>query len=382
MSKKIISIYICIFIVIMCMPHFAFLVCRNFLDTGNYENRNLATIDEVWESEYDNMSHKFEEYYNDHLPFRNQLIGMINRINYYVFHSTLSDQVMIGREGWLYLEDPMQGNPVSNYTGEDILTEEELKQIADNLNANKEYLASRGTEFVIFIAPNKSRVYSEYMPSYIGEPAQEYAVKQLVDYLENNTDIRVVYAYDSLMATKAILENGDVNISESDGEDILYHKADTHWNSLGAYIGTKELIEELGVADFADITNSELGIRKIANEEADLAAMLHMTRDFSGKEKDYEITGITYNETNLEGTNAEGIVHYSSEGAHNSKTLFMCRDSYSINMLKYITPVFEQSYFQHHDSYTPDNLETVNPDIYVYEVVERSAVYKLSNLRL
>ena len=56
------------------------------------------------------------------------------------------------------------GDPVSCYMGTNLLTEDDLKAIADNCVSQRDFLAEQGKEFVIFIAPNKERIYSEYMP--------------------------------------------------------------------------------------------------------------------------------------------------------------------------------------------------------------------------
>ena len=52
-------------------------------------------------------------------------------------------------------------------------------------------------------------------------------VDRLVDYLKENTDIRIVYPKQELLKVKE--ENPDI---------LLYRKLDTHWNNVGGYIGS------------------------------------------------------------------------------------------------------------------------------------------------
>ncbi len=54
-----------------------------------------------------------------------------------------------------------------------------------------------------------------------------------VEYIKNNTDIKVVYPKEELLKYK--------------GKYQLYYKYDTHWNSLGAYIGYTELTRILNI---------------------------------------------------------------------------------------------------------------------------------------
>lgn len=61
---------------------------------------------------------------------------------------------------------------------------------------------AQGKEFVIFIAPNKERIYYEYMPAQYGLPADNYGALQIYNYLKSNTDLKVVYPYAEIMDAK------------------------------------------------------------------------------------------------------------------------------------------------------------------------------------
>ena len=118
MKKSVKFLYIMTFIIVMCIPHLLFLVCKNFVDTNNYENREFYAAPVIGQTPYTELSSTFESYYNDRIPFRNQLISLINNVGYFVFKDTTGDQVMIGKDGWLFIEDPLQGNAKANYLGE------------------------------------------------------------------------------------------------------------------------------------------------------------------------------------------------------------------------------------------------------------------------
>lgn len=381
MKKNVKFLYIMTFIIVMCIPHLLFLVCKNFVDTNNYENREFYSAPIVGETPYTEFASKFESYYNDRLPFRNQLISLINNIGYFVFKDTTGDQVMIGKDDWLFIEDPLQGNAKANYLGDGMLSDEELKAIADNLVANEKVLNENGMEFVIFVSPNKSRVYPEYMPDYMGEPAKEYQFKQILEYLKANTDLRIVYDYEDIMAGKEALK-GQLKLNMSAGianDDIhVYNKVDTHWNNVGAYIGTASLLKELGV-NVPDI--SELTIKPIPNETSDLGGMLHMKNYFIDKEMNYDVSGYDTNDVKELEFDEKDVFSYTSS-APDDRSVYILRDSFGTAMAPYMGANFKNVYFKHQSYYSWDNLMEVNPDVFVFETVERAASYTFLKLNV
>ena len=77
----------------------------------------------------------------------------------------------------------------ASYKGEDLLTEDELASIAETLCISRDNLASEGCDFIIYIAPNKERIYADELPDYYGDPADEHAALQIYSYLKTHTDI-------------------------------------------------------------------------------------------------------------------------------------------------------------------------------------------------
>lgn len=370
MKKNVKILYIITFVCILILPHLFFLVCKNYIDTNNYENRQFAKAPVIGKTPYTEFSSEFEQFYNDRIPFRNQLISLINGISYFAFRDSTGEQVMIGKDGWLFIEDPMQGNAKANYLGEDLLSEEELKSLADNLIQNERVLNEKGIEFVIFVAPNKNRVYSEYMPGNMGEPAEEYQLKQITDYLKNNTNLRIVYSYDAIMDGKNALKGKQPADTKRDDSDIhVYNKVDTHWNNVGAYIGSATLLKELGI-DIPNIT--ELDIKSIPNTSSDLGGMLHLQKYFVNTEEDYDVSGYNSNDATELEFDKNDVLSYSSK-ASDDRTVYIYRDSFGLAMAPFVGANFQKTYFKHYNFYSYDNLESVNPDVFVLETVERSA---------
>lgn len=353
--KKIENIWIgAFFFMILGIPLLWILTGRYF-DAENYENRVEVSLPEFSFSEIENLPAAYEAYYNDHLPFRNQLIRFDSGLKYTVFQSSTNQNVIKGKDGWLFYNSYADDNPIESYKGMNLFTQEELVQIADNLLHTEQELDKQGTEFVLFIAPNKERIYAEKLPDYYGAPAAYYRTKQLVDYLREETDLQIVYPYEELMQAK---ENG---------EQQLYYRLDTHWNFIGGYVGSQTLVQELG-AKLPALT--ELTVTETEPTICDLADQLNL-RKFLNTDSDYILSG--YDQFGLIADRHEmtGAYEYHCTDGGDERTLFMVRDSFADAMADFVAAAFQKSCMVHYSSYQDAMVVQQKPDIFVYETVER-----------
>lgn len=338
-------------------------VAAPYLDRENHENRTLAqrpVFSLATISEYPGL---VQTYFDDHLPFKNELVRIYNRLEIGLFHTSTSKRVAIGKDGWLFYKDVTDGDPIGLYRGKHLLSESELEQIARSMQTTKDNLEAEGREFVIFIPPNKERVYSEYMPDYYGEPAEIYPVLQIVEYLRAHTDVKVVYPYQAIMDAKAAL-----------GSDVdLYFKTDTHWNELGAYIGTRELLHVLGI-DLPALDAPGITIEKSKNNFGALSNMLNIGTFFDHGYQ-YDISGLDYHDVTVQ--SADGF-SFTSVGA-DERTLVMEIDSFANAMRYYIGSQFSISDLIHWRNFEYETVRTRNADIVVIETVERAAPVMLKN---
>lgn len=351
------------FILLVCFSKGVWIMFGKYFDSTNYENRELASKPEFTTENYLNFSSEYTDYVNDHLQFRNYLISLNADIDCFVFKKSSNNDVIVGNDNWLFYSSVADGDPVACYQGTNLLTEEELEAIAHNCINQRDLLAEQGKEFVIFIAPNKERIYSEYMPKHYGEPAENYRALQIYNYLIENTDIRVVYPYEDLMNAKKILHEN------------IYYKADTHWNSIGAYIGTYALMDELGIY-MPSIYNNEISINVLCSAECiDLANMLNLRHYMFFGDNEYIVEG--YNRHDCKELEYEyGLYRYQSINA-DERSLFLIRDSFATAMAPYIGSQFNDSYMIHWDTYSSEDLSEYGPDIVVVETVERYASERL-----
>ena len=352
MNKVKSKVSIFLFIIIIGMPYIIWFFVAGEYTGSNKENRNWEEKPTFSIKTIETFPSQYEAYLNDHLPFRDKMIQLYSAFSYYVLHSSINSDVVIGKDGWLFYN---RENAFDFYNGRKVYSEENLKKLADNLQKTKDHLEEKGIVFVLFIAPNKERVYPEFMPGFYGDIKDDTALTQVIDYLHENTDVTIVYPYDSLMTAKQ--ENQD---------RLLYHKTDTHWNDLGAYIGTRDLFSSLGIPwDEGGISYEE-----IDDNSGDLADMLNLS-DIIEAGKAYKVTGYMGEDTELLEKVFVGTIRYSTP-SKDTGTILMCRDSFCTAMAPVIGSAFTDSYLVHRRVFETSMIDEIQPDYFVYQILERS----------
>ena len=359
-SKRMQIALIAVFLSLICLPYpLSGLVGRvPDSEVEKIENRRLAKKPELSMDSLLDFPDEYTAYFNDHIPFRLPLVQTCSEIEYYLFRTPINNHVIAGKDGWLFYSNREDGDPIGCYKGTLLFSQEELEKIASNLMHSKKKLKSKGIEFVLFIPPNKERVYPDKMPDYFGEPAVQNRVAQLVEYLRDNTDLTVVYPFDKLKEAR----------SETPQYDI-YWQTDTHWNELGAYIGACELLKPLGIS-LPDYREPSV---EIVSSEKTVPGDLESYLFLGGKMN----SGVDYTIAGLDGKNYvkdewqfEQIYRaHSPEG--DARKLFILRDSFCDSMADTIAPQFADSVMVYHHYYKNEMVMKERPDIFVYEVAER-----------
>lgn len=344
---------IAVFLLMLCAPGLIWAFWGDSLSMDSQENRTLAKWPVFSETSLKKLPAAYEKYYSDHLPFREQLISLYARLNRTLFNTPIVDHVIFGQEGWLYYASREDGDPIACYRGENLFTDEQLRQITVNLRRTRNQLRQAGIEFVLFIAPNKERVYSEYLPADYDAPAEQSAVNQLVNFLRSHTDIRVVYPYEELMQSKA------------DYPDIpLYYMGDTHWNGVGAYIGARALLNELGIAT-PELTREAVG-EATGLFVGDLRRLCHLNDALD------EYRSVNDPQRPMcELTSSEDTLLNKGYSENGTGRLFIKNDSFVINMLPYLAPWFSETLSQYNQIYQMDAVDEFQPNVFVQVCVER-----------
>jgi hypothetical protein len=177
---------------------------------------------EILISNYDIELKESENYESFYIELEN--LKQINTLG-------ISTLTYFGNGGYLFHMNANDGTSLHDYMADEYYTDSELKAIADNLNAQKKYVESKGAKFVLLLIPNKENVYSEYMPAYVERKNEVTKQDKLVEYLKDNTDLDIVYTKNTLLENKNDFQ--------------LYYRTDTHANMVGSLFILSDLFEDI-----------------------------------------------------------------------------------------------------------------------------------------
>lgn len=187
------------------------------LEYGSDDSTLQTLIDE-----YDRMLKETECY----RAFDEEILGL-----YDIDEMGISMITIFGNDGYLFHQNENDGTSLHDYIGDNYFSEDDLKKIAANLKKQKEWVESQGAQFVLLLIPNKESIYPEHMPAYIKRVNEASREDQLAAYLQENTNINVIYVKDTLKSNKEAYP--------------LYYKTDTHANMVGSLFMVSDLFQSL-----------------------------------------------------------------------------------------------------------------------------------------
>jgi len=196
---------------------------------SNKEKRLLAGLPKTPNSlsSLESYPRLFDDFFQDGFGLRGKLVSAYNSIKRSLGDSP-SNRVVLGKDGWLFLNDTAGTDPVGDARNANIFSDDELKAYAGSLEKRRLWLQKRGVAYLYVIAPNKNTIYPELLPDYLSKVRDESSVDQLYEYLFSQTDVAFVDLREPLTAAKSEWPP-------------LYFKLDTHWNSMGANVAQFEI---------------------------------------------------------------------------------------------------------------------------------------------
>jgi len=170
---------------------------------------------------------KLGNFLNDRYPYRPQLIIAKNWVDYYIFSTSPSDKVHLGREGWFYLKSGL-----ISYLKNDCGRKEAARRLARELNSIEKILESSGRRFFLIVAPDKATIYPEYVR--LTKPLESCG-KSFYDLFIEALDEYPVRGFIRL----------DKRLLEAKESSSTYYKQGTHWNNRASALASKIILERL-----------------------------------------------------------------------------------------------------------------------------------------
>ena len=325
------------------------------------EKRELAKAPELIENGHLNtsFSEQAEEWYNDRLPFRAELLEVGGMIKSEIFKAP-SANVIHGRDGWLFFEGSSK-----DYMDTNALSGQQLQSIAVTLSLIEENVSNKGGKFIFVPMPNKAEVYDEYMPvNYIKADQNNYS-----RLLEKLKAMNV-----SVLDMKQVMRD-----NKSAG---IYHKRDTHWNYLGALIGYNAIMDSLS---HPHKTYDNVSFTVTNDWQGDLEKLLHPSN--AGYDEQYRFE-IEYDDFKFvmpptakdtkkslelfmsDKEQGDIQIRTAKTEKNGQGSLYMIRDSFGRALLPFMIDNYDTAYFERR---TAPNMNAVaeGGDM-VFEIVERN----------
>ena len=337
MKSKAAFLFILLFLLICLVPSAGMLF---FGPSGALANEIPARTPEPVQEGKPNMAYLTEltDYVSDTFFLRRELITGYAGLKA-LFGQSADEDVVTGRDGWLFYGDEM-----ADYAGSEPLTEREVFAAANNLSLMQEYAEGEGAEFLFFIAPNKSSLYPEYLQGYPAAQTERNAERLMKELTERQV------AYTNL--SEAFLAE----------ETLLYFAHDSHWTSRGAALAADQALAAVGreSAYFdGDFSGAE-------PHTGDLYEMLFPAA--ADPETDTPPAGLEFQEP--EGMRPDSITIETTGGE--SGSLLMFRDSFGELLYPYLADSFERAHFSRQSAYDLTKIGATQADVVMIELVERN----------
>ena len=307
-----------------------------------------------------NFAKEFEAYYNDTFAGRKKIISKYVKLQRSLNIDT--GQYFYGQDGWIFYDSikANNGNTLVDYYAEVYFDDDDLAKMVEGINMAYDFYAKRGIKYVIFVAPNKENIYSEFMPERMQRIRKSdiSRMDKAVEYLKKHVKAEIVNAKPAMLKAKEKVAQN------------LYFQKDTHWNNIGGYVGFDALasgLVGLGVkVSVPDLRDMNIAKGKLRDMDMEVGA-----REFS-----YQVDYLPDISVNCQANSKiESVKECVASNKKYPQRILMWSDSFAEALLPYVNKTFAYSFYVPAGLKKLSEIEAVvdetKPDIVVDELVER-----------
>jgi len=166
---------------------------------------------------------------SDHFLWRMDLIEKFNGFRYLAGDRVFSAG-LVGKDEWLFYSGDFS---IHDYQKTAPVSKKQLKGLAKILSLLNDHAAQYGGVLLVVIPPDKNTIYPQYMPEQIPVIGQTSRLDQFMQYMQENTEVQVMDLRPALM--------------DASRSSQIYYKSDAHWNCIGAYYASNEIISKISI---------------------------------------------------------------------------------------------------------------------------------------
>ena len=316
----------------------------------NRENRPLAREPQIVDRDGLNLefTSDFDDYWQDHFGLREELVTAFHAATLALFNDTLNEKVVTGKDGFLFYSETL-----NDYTGLEAMSDADILRTANVIRQISEYAEANGAGFVFSVAPNKSTVYPEYMPSRI----------KRTGFADNRTRL-----YAALSDAGVDTLDFAALLTEHKGDGLLYYQQDTHWNQRGALIAYNAIMKLI-----MDGEGYETYSSAVPHDETGYYGDLHnFVLPAEESTLPYPEYGIAANYTPDEGAHMERDINFGTRSEENAeKSLLLYRDSFGEALIPLLSTNLGRAVYSQEFPYNLE-LKEEGCGMIMIELVERN----------
>lgn len=293
-----------------------------------------------------------QAFFDDRLAFRLTLVKMRNILKLSLFGVSPVPSVITGLNRWLFYSDYLE-------LEEQGISAKDIGAWLDCVHSRKQKAESNGAKYIFVIVPDKSIIYREHLPHWLKRNPDLLRSDLIAKRIAERANSDIVYLRDALEKAKK-------------GPELFLH-FDTHWNSLGAFVGSQETLRKL-----ASKTNGITGLRRddfdlkwtcYKNTVPDLSKMIGtgmflqekipilLPRDQSLTMRDFDASG-----------DRSKIFRFKTKNTLAPKILLV-GDSFARTMLPFLTSKASEIVFSYDRDFLEHNSLNFCPDIVIDETL-------------
>ena len=292
----------------------------------------------------------FNDYFCEHHLLFQEEVDALHSARFFLLHEKSYPNVLIGKQDWLYYTGE---NNINDYECASFFTKRELKAIRSRLLDWNEQLEERGIHFYIVVAPNKETIYPQYLPDRIVPGEHICRIDQVMQILQP-TRLSVLDLRDTMQSGTQTAQ--------------VYYRTDTHWNSTGAFLASREILTLLK-QDFHDLEIPAMNdySREKQSFSGDLADFLPADEKFV----EYETVLIPrFTPSALfEDMPDRSVISHIPKSSLPSAVIFC--DSFSDELQPYLSEYFSRVIYSRSFSIDLDLIDREKPDIVILEIAQR-----------
>ena len=315
------------------------------------------------EADFASWPRQFDQFASDRFPLRSDLIEVVSNI-LCSFDVSISPEVFIGSEGWLYLNK--NSNVLKESRGVAKLAPTEVAQWTEKYIQRKRELERRGMEMLLVIVPNKHNVYPQYMPAW------NFAVgPTITDQILSQLDLHQTTGIVDLRSS----------LREKAKTELIYGRYNTHWNDRGAYFGYLEIIKNIPSANQIPLEQLTFEKRQVIGDLSRLISQPEWTEE--SQVLNMQKSNLEFKTDGIASGEYENLsIGFATETSLSDlpSAIFLCDSFTGSYLYKYLAPSFHRALFIHHQSMGIDHQKLVDdfrPNYVVYIIVERLIPYRL-----